>query len=755
MILKTETIENKEKFLIVSQNFPRLVAKLKHYLGKTNNEFFSSPQLPQQFDQFNYIFLINPDHHDLTKVNKQGKNVNALFINKKKKLSRVLKAIKKNKLDNFKIIILNSDNINSRQIESIFWFALSSTKEKILQIQSIKPPLHIHKNKQALSQLRFKLNKKNVLLTGIVIFLTYNLSFICLLILSGLLNLKSLTNLYRNGKQQSFRYHSVAKELTQTANFLYSPLKPIYPFISLSLFADNLLSLNKNGLKLYNQASSIQKNSQTLTKLFLKKNKTTAAIDLTKLKINQLTKDVNQLEKTITVVREQLPKHPSLIANYSNKLAQEESIIAIAKKILPQLGYFLGENKERSFLFLFTNNMELRPGGGFVGSFAVVKTANYELKDVKIYDVYDADGQLKVHIKPPKPIAEYLHQPNWFLRDSAFSPDFVKNYAKAKSFLEKEMGFTNFSGGIMITTTAVKNILQAFGNVYLTDYRETINKDNFYIKTQIHAENNFFPGSIEKKGFLSSLVHHLIINLKTADQKVLLSKIKTSLDEKQIVAYFDNSTVQKIFDNHFWSGRFIYPKCENRNLTCFSDFFFPVDANLGVNKANFFINKLINLGTKISPQGQVNHFISIKITNQSPSDVFPGGNYKDYFQAYLPLEAEIKTITKNGVLVKNFDQDSDRLKRIGFLIIVKPRSSVEIKINYSLKSKLPKGHFLYQLIVQKQIGTPNSDLVFELKLNNNLRVSNQNFNALVKENRIIYNTSLSADKIFLLEFTNK
>ena len=65
--------------------------------------------------------------------------------------------------------------------------------------------------------------------------------------------------------------------------------------------------------------------------------------------------------------------------------------------------------------------MELRPGGGFLGSFGVFEIGNYSIGDIKVYDIYDADGQLTVHLDPPKPIAEYLSVPHWFFRDSNFS----------------------------------------------------------------------------------------------------------------------------------------------------------------------------------------------------------------------------------------------------------------------------------------------------------------------------------------------
>ena len=65
-----------------------------------------------------------------------------------------------------------------------------------------------------------------------------------------------------------------------------------------------------------------------------------------------------------------------------------------------------------------------------------------------------------------------------------------------------------------------------------------------------------------------------------------------------------------------------------------------------------------------------------------------------------------------------------------------------------------EGKNIYQLIVQKQIGATNSDFVLEFETDNKTTFSNQNFSPIVKDNKIIYNTSLSTDKIFLIELIN-
>lgn len=83
--------------------------------------------------------------------------------------------------------------------------------------------------------------------------------------------------------------------------------------------------------------------------------------------------------------------------------------------------------------------MELRSTGGFIGSFAVLSFENGKLYDMPIYDVYDADGQLKGHVEPPKPIKNILGEANWYLRDSNFDPDFPTSARRAEWFMKKTL----------------------------------------------------------------------------------------------------------------------------------------------------------------------------------------------------------------------------------------------------------------------------------------------------------------------------
>ncbi|KXK09816.1 MAG: hypothetical protein UZ22_OP11002000980 [Microgenomates bacterium OLB23] len=414
---------------------------------------------------------------------------------------------------------------------------------------------------------------------------------------------------------------------------------------------------------------------------------------------------------------------------------------------------FLAKDGTKNYILFFYNNMEIRPGGGFIGSFAHIAFERYGLKQFKVYDVYDADGQLNAHIEPPKAIRQILGQPHWFLRDSNFSPDFEQNVKTAEYFLDKELQLDAFDGAIGITTTAMTYMLEAFGDVYVPDFEEVVNKDNFYLKTQAQSENNFFPGSKQKKNYLSSLGKILFLKLDDASPALLAKNLRRAFDEKHIVMFMRDKAFASDIEKLHWSGQTIYPQCATENDNCIINHIFPVDANLGVNKANYFVSKFVHLTSRFQKDGGVSNQLTVSFTNSSAANIFPGGRYINYFQLYLPHNALIESIDIDGAVVDEFDEtQSGFFKIIGTPIEVDPQKSSSVNVAYSLNTKAQTGANTYQVVIQKQIGAFNSDFSFEIHFPNNMTVTDQNFKSLAKNNVVGYNSSLSTDKIFVLQF---
>ena len=752
MQLNVETLAEKQPVLIVTKNNYPFISLLKQQLKKYGAEVFSSSLIPKNLDKFNYCFIVNETIDQQPQSKLPQKKIVLIFYNQPNLSKKFVN--KQNK--NIKIINLIGDVVKEDAIDRLLWFSFSLTHENYLNLRLART----NKLPQISSPHPFKLKKlftyPRLIIFVIILFLLSQLAFIIPLGITSYLNYQAAKTLHQENFSKTKSYISATEVTLNIAKKIYSFFRPGYLFFSSSILPDNLIDINNRTREILSTSTILVQNGQSMLSLMIKKDKSYEEKNTLALRVGEINNKLNLIQQNLSIINQKIPKQSFFPAKTKSDLTNSLDTIIRIRKIFSYLPEITGKYEERKYLLLFANNMELRPGGGFIGSFGIIKFKDMTLTDLKIYDVYDADGQLIAHIEPPPPIRNYLKQPHWFLRDSAFSADFLTNYSQAKFFLEKELGINDFSGGILITTSAVKDIIATYGNIYLPDFNEVVNDQNFYLKAQVYAEKNFFPGSLQKKSFLGTLTRYILINLENVSPIKLLQKINKSLDEKQLVVYLDDPQVQEMFDTFYWSGRFIEPSCPQGVKNCINDFIYPIDANLGVNKANFFISRLINSKIYIDSNGKIKQHLSIQFKNDSPSDVFPGGLYRNYFQIIIPKLSTVSSVTKDGVLVEDLDQkDEGESKTVGFLFELKPKTTTEIKINYELVQKLSLGRNIYQFIVQKQTGSSNNDLIVNVSLPKNVSITNQNFSPLVKDNQIIYNTNLSADKIFIIELIKK
>lgn len=723
MKLTTEIVEEKQKALIISKERFDFIDVLKKRLKENSVEPFFSSIAPKHIKDFDYCFFV---------------------FHKNKKLQ-----IQIHHHHSIKTVNIAGSTLTESDLDKILWFAFSKTKENNLKIRSSNFVMPSEQIKTRNTFIKY-LTRKNFFYTLVFLLMTLHLIFIPFVLISSVFAYKGYVSLRKNNFIKAESYSAIGGSFNNLGESLYSIVRPSYLLFGLAIWPDNIIEINKNSFQTLSETKKALDDAKEIQRLVFTKDKSPDEKDSLVLRFKKLNQSLGNINDNLVIINQKIDLPFSFVKKIKTNLIEASDLIDKTRKLLIYSESILTKDESKKYLVFFANNMELRPGGGFIGSFAIISVKNYEIEEIKVNDVYDADGQLTAHIDPPKPIEQYLKIPHWFLRDSNFSPDFVENYHKALFFLEKEIGQTNFSGGIVLTTSAVENILTAFDNLYLPDFKENINSKNFYLKTQFYAENNFFPGSIQKRVFLSSVIQQIILKLDSISSEKFLMALKKSLDEKQMAVFIDDPAAQTLFDTSFWSGRVIEPKCLSGS-DCISDYLFPYDANVGANKANFFINRFFHLRTSIDSDGKINHILSIQYKNESPAEIFPTGTYKNYLQILLPTGSIVRSVTKDGVLIDNIDQKDDKLKLIGFYVEIPPKKTIEVKIDYQLKDIVDSVHEVYQLVFQKQLGANNSDLILDFEMDKKISLLNQNFSPLVKDNQILYNTSLSTDKIFFIE----
>jgi len=549
-----------------------------------------------------------------------------------------------------------------------------------------------------------------------------------------------------------FSYPSGALALAQR---LYSPIRRGWLFLGLSTYPERVMDVTKSAMELYRLGQQIREDSSIMVaKIFDPK---VVGQEQILQKKALIIENLQSAQDNLRTISSQVPKEILQFRRVNEYLETTQEYISLSLKVLGSFENILAKDGDKLYAIFFANDREIRPGGGFIGSFALVKMKNTQIQEWKVYDVYDADGQLKARVPPPEPISKYLQQPFYFLRDSAFTPDTPTNVVVAEDFLQKELGISKLDGAITVTFSSIEKLLGDIGAVYLSEYQDTISNENIYIKTQLYAENDFFPGSIQKKDFLDALSTQLLLQMaepKTAFKAI--ESMRSSLDQKLITAYFRDTDTQALFDAMYWSGRQLPPACLYQNVpteaTCIPLYLFPVEANLGVNKANAFVNRDYELKVRVLTDGIIETEFITHFTNESYPDVFPGGPYKNYYQVFFPPDITIQSIMIDNTIASNTTIDKDKYTQLGLWLEIPAQGKQKVSVKYRTTQTLPNKNSQIQIIFQKQIGMPMTSVAFKFSLPAGYSLKDTNFSPLAQDKMFGYNSTIDSDKFYYLHF---
>lgn len=490
--------------------------------------------------------------------------------------------------------------------------------------------------------------------------------------------------------------------------------------------------------------------------------------------IGDFTKGKNNLKSAI-VGLERIKAEGKAPAPFIEKIKNIDPFIKLLSNTADVMPSIVGLDGQKTYLILLQNNMELRPGGGFIGSYGILKFNMGKIRDFSIYDVYDADEQLKGHVEPPFAIRRYLPSVHWYLRDSNFDVDFVKSASASSNFLYIETG-QEVSGVIAADLTFVKNILHAIRPVYVPDYKETVDTSNLYMLTQTHSEKNFFPESRQKKDFLRSLYKAIITRIfeEGVGYFEIAQAISDSLSQKHLVFGLNNN-IQNIFTVNGWSSS-LWDERKNGKKSV-NDFLGINEANLGVNKVNYYISRNIKHEVTVKDNGKILEELNISYKNTSAA--WPGGDYKNYLRIVLPLDTPISEISINdipqsvaaavtdfqiyedknfkpprGLEVEKINQDKKTI--YGLLVNVPVEKLVKVKIKYEFPGSISGlNSFSYNLKLFKQPGIDSLPYSFSLEFPSKFNVISTTDGINREGGKVMYSEKIVEDKNLIINFAGK
>jgi hypothetical protein len=371
------------------------------------------------------------------------------------------------------------------------------------------------------------------------------------------------------------------------------------------------------------------------------------------------------------------------------------------KDDLEAINYFVDyilkkDGQEKTFLVLFQNNMELRPGGGYIGSFGILKMKDGQIVDLQTNDVVNFDGRIPDTEEPPYPLKETLGLSSWKLRDSNFSPDFPTDAQKADYFYHLGQGQENLDGIVAINADVLTSFLKVTGPVSIDGFPGTYDSENAIMSLEYQVEKGYQEQGLahaERKSVMNSLADEIIkkaTSLNETDKLKLAQIILDNLNNKDIQLYFKDSPLEEQAQKAGWSGEV--------DQSWGSDYLMMVDANLGSYKSDYYIKRSFDYTIDLSgdiPKAD----LKITYTHTAKEKDWMTKDYLTYLRVYVPNGAWFDNSA--GPDNATFGEELGH-KYIASLITVPIGQTKTFQFNYNLPQNIKDKP--YDLLIQKESG---------------------------------------------------
>ncbi|MDA1060493.1 MAG: DUF4012 domain-containing protein, partial [bacterium] len=299
------------------------------------------------------------------------------------------------------------------------------------------------------------------------------------------------------------------------------------------------------------------------------------------------------------------------VAFAKGKVKEVSKILELTKQHFPALLKLLGDRYPHRYLILLQNNKEIRPTGGFIGSYAIMDLNEGYIEKLETYDVYDIDGSYGGLIEPPEELKAFTN--NWRFRDSNYSPDFPISAQKARWFLQKEGGPT-VDTVIGINEGLLADMLEITGPIQVGSFGE-LNSKNYSLLLSYVIEGKVW-GAKDPKHILKvfiPLFKEAI--LKEENIGRVGSKMYKAIQQKHIMMYSADEDIQALFSAVGLSGE-VYKTQEGE------DYLSVINSAIGGTKSEPFIEEQIFHDSVIDENGNIIDEIRITREHHWNDDIY-------------------------------------------------------------------------------------------------------------------------------------
>lgn len=390
---------------------------------------------------------------------------------------------------------------------------------------------------------------------------------------------------------------------------------------------------------------------------------------------------------------------------------------------------FAGLRGDRQFLLMFMNDTELRPTGGFLGTYGLLVIRDGDMKSLSTDDAYAVDvlvaGNPAYAIASPVPIAKYLEQPIWFFRDGTWSPDFPTGAQETTALLRQEFAVAGqnvpqVDGVIGITTGFLEQLLEFVGPVTVNgiEYSAQNAAEILEYQVEIAFEQQGITREDRKDvvGELTNAVMDALLEVSPSQFTDVFTLLSEGFANKYLAVYSSDADTQAVLNDYGWSGAVEQGDAD--------DFLMVVDANMAALKSDPVVERTI--AYSIAPTSSGYQATAAITYNHTGSFDWKTSRYRTYTRIYVPEGAQLVSVdgslandairNPQGLAGEVTTTDEFGLTSFGTFTSIEPGQSRTLTFVYTLPASVRDAITAgsYTLRMQKQIGAEPPDVVLHL-----------------------------------------
>lgn len=412
------------------------------------------------------------------------------------------------------------------------------------------------------------------------------------------------------------------------------------------------------------------------------------------------------------------------------------------RSFVPYARNILGLDQEKTYLIILQNNYELRPTGGFISAYGILKIKN-GWPQLTIQDSYALDKTDQLY-PAPEALQYFLKSDpkfqGWYFRDGNFNPDFSQSsLALIRLYNQQAETGKTFDGVIAVNFSVLENLIDNLGEIRIGE--RVLNSANLFqiLQTQVkNIDTHNVEDLAQRKNILGELGKILIKKIVFSPQLygTISQTIQNALTEKNILLYFTNQELQKFVSDKNWGGRLNFSEQDNWvqiNI-----------ANIGGRKADRYLEKNHEQIITFDNNGQIKVHHILTISHH--------GTYhlnSDRYQAYIRFLAP--TFIKPDQVWGDFEgspqkYDASHTRLFDGYVSLLPGERKILHFTYPLPDGINASN--YKLHLVKQPGTADPwRITLRFPNDQNFTNSAQSAKLTVKDNIGYWDGILDQDTI--------